>query len=82
MLRHLVRELESGLVHVSHGLQGIEGSVVAHGLARRQHAHIDILLVGCLDLLLLLLQELDLLLDGKLLHYRPLATSRHAGEGR
>lgn len=40
------------------------------GLAGGYHAHIYILLMGRLDLLLLLLQELNLLLDGQLFHYQ------------
>jgi hypothetical protein len=60
----LVRELES----IAHGLQRIEWSAGADGLARGHHAHVDILLMGGLDLLLLLLQELNLLLDCKLFH--------------
>ena len=32
------------------------------------HAHVDILLVGCGDLLLLRLQHFDLLCEGKLFH--------------
>lgn len=35
-------------------------------LSRRNHAHVDILLMGSLYLLLLLLKKLDLLLDGQL----------------
>jgi hypothetical protein len=51
--------------HVGHG--GLERVVAAgaKGLAR-QHVH---LLVGSLELLLLLLQQLDLLLDRQLLHW-------------
>lgn len=64
MLWDLARELES----IAHGLQRIEWAAGSDGLARRHHAHVDILLLGGLDLLLLLLQELDLLLDGKLFH--------------
>jgi len=41
---------------------------VWHLLLRRHHAHVDILLVLSGDLLLLLLQQLDLLGEGKLLH--------------
>lgn len=61
-------ELEGGLPHVAHGLQRIEGSIMCHGLAGGNHAHVDVLLVGSLDLLLLLLQQLDLLLDSQLFH--------------
>ena len=39
-------------------------------LRRWNHPHVDILLVGSLDLLLLLLEELDLLLDCQLFHCR------------
>jgi len=39
-------------------------------LGRGNHAHVDILLVGSLDLLLLLLKQLDLLLDSQLFHCR------------
>lgn len=52
LLSHLVWELES----IAHGLQRIESAVVTKGLARRHHPHVDILLMGRLDLLLLLLQ--------------------------
>lgn len=37
-------------------------------LLRRHHAHVNILLMLSSDLLLLLLQQLDLLGEGKLLH--------------
>lgn len=49
-------------------MQRIESPVVAKGLAGGHHAHVDVLLVRRLDLLLLLLQQLDLLLDGQLFH--------------
>jgi hypothetical protein len=39
-------------------------------LLLRDHAHVDILLVGCGDLLLLCLQHLDLLSERELLHWR------------
>jgi hypothetical protein len=48
-------ELEAGLLHITHGLQRIELTTV-HGLARRHHAHVHVLLLRSLDLLLLLLQ--------------------------
>lgn len=54
-------------------------------MGRRHHAHVDILLVGCLDLLLLLLQQLDLLLDGQLFHCGArdgLVSKTHEREGR
>jgi hypothetical protein len=37
-------------------------------LSRRDHAHIDVLLVCSLNLLLLLLEQFDLLLNRKLFH--------------
>lgn len=68
VLGYLVGELESILRHVAHGLQRIERSIRGHGLAGRNHSHIDILLVSGLNLLLLLLQKLNLLLDSQLFH--------------
>ena len=47
-------------------LEGVEAT--SHGLVGGQHAHVEVLLLCSLDLLLLLLQQLDLLLDGELLH--------------
>jgi hypothetical protein len=47
-------------------------------LGRRDHAHINILLVCSLDLLLLLLQKLDLLLNGKLLHYSKMGGQQYS----
>lgn len=71
-LLHLVGELEGTLVtHVAHGrLEGVEPTPRAELLSRRYHAHVDVLLMGSLQLLLLLLEELDLLLNGKLVHCR------------
>ena len=37
-------------------------------LSGRDHAHVDILLMGSLNLLLLLLKQFNLLLDSKLFH--------------
>jgi hypothetical protein len=72
LLLHLVRELEAALgPHVAHaGLQWVEITARAKLLPGGNHAHIDILLMGSLELLLLLLEELDLLLDSKLVHLR------------
>lgn len=70
MLWHLVWELEGVLRHVGHGLQRIEAATGNHRLSRGYHSHVDILLLRSLDLLLLLLQQFNLLLDGKLLHCR------------
>lgn len=39
-------------------------------LLRLNHAHVDVLLVGCGNLLLLLLQDFYLLGDGQLLHHQ------------
>lgn len=64
MLSHLVGKLES----IAHGLQRIECAIMTKGLARRNHAHVDILLMGRLDLLLLLLQQFNLLLNRQLFH--------------
>ena len=50
------------------GLEGIETASI-HSLVGRENAHVEVLLLGGLNLLLLLLQQLDLLLDSKLLHY-------------
>jgi hypothetical protein len=66
----LVGELESSLRHVGHGLQRIERTAGAERLSRGHHPHVDILLMSSLDLLLLLLQQLNLLLDGELFHCR------------
>ena len=38
-------------------------------LGRRNHSHVDILLMCGLNLLLLLLQKFDLLLNSKLFHW-------------
>lgn len=82
LLLQLGRELEGGLSHIAHGLQRIEISA-GHGLARWHHAHVDVLLVGGLDLLLLLLQQLDLLLNCQLLHCEKKEVSiKYASEGR
>lgn len=71
-LLHLVGELEGTLVtHVAHGrLERVEATSGAKLLGRRYHAHVDVLLMSSLQLLLLLLEELDLLLDSKLVHCR------------
>jgi hypothetical protein len=42
---------------------------LAQGLLGLQEPHVYILLMGCGDLLLLLLQQLNLLLNGQLFHY-------------
>lgn len=70
LLRKLLGELESVLRrHAAEaGLQGIEAGAGAERLTWGEHPHADVLLVCGLYLLLLLLQQLDLLLDGKLLH--------------
>lgn len=72
LLLHLARELEAALgPHVAHGgLEWVEVTPRAELLPRGDHSHIDVLLMGSLELLLLLLEELDLLLDSKLVHYR------------
>ena len=71
LLLHLVRKLEGALgPHVAHGrLQWVE-TTRPELLAGGDHAHIDVLLMGSLELLLLLLEQFDLLLDGKLVHCR------------
>jgi len=43
---------------------------VAELLLRLDHAHVNILLVRCGNLLLLLLEDLDLLCDGELFHHQ------------
>lgn len=68
VLGYLIRELEVILRHIAHRLQRIERSIMSHGLAGRNHSHVDILLMSSLNLLLLLLQELDLLLNRQLFH--------------
>lgn len=82
---NLVREREGILRQVAHGLQRIERVARADVLARGEHSHVHILLVSSLDLLLLLLEQFNLLLDGKLLHYRKAGVSHDrgidAGEG-
>jgi hypothetical protein len=45
------------------------------------HAHVDILLVGCGDLLLLCLQHLDLLSERELLHWRDVSVLEGARFG-
>jgi hypothetical protein len=72
LLRHLIGELECALGRQILHLLGLDRVVSAGGqmLGWRDHAHIDVLLVGSLDLLLLLLKQLDLLLDRQLFHCR------------
>lgn len=68
-LLHLIGELEVVLGDVLHLLlEGIVSAGSCEMLGWRNHAHIDVLLVGSLYLLLLLLKKLDLLLNGQLLH--------------
>ena len=50
-------------------------------LLLRDHAHVDILLVGCGDLLLLCLQHLDLLSERELLHWRCVLAWEGARDG-
>ena len=76
LLLKLVWELEG--VHIWRQvwhllLQWVEATDWDHALVWRNHAHVDILLVGSLNLLLLLLKQFDLLLDSKLLHYQELS---------
>ena len=68
LLRHGRGELEGGLGRHARDilLEGVEAT--SHGLVGGHHAHVEVLLLCSLDLLLLLLQQLDLLLDGELLH--------------
>lgn len=72
LLLHLIGELEAGLgsqvLHLL--LERVISSTRSQLLRWWNHAHVDILLVGRLDLLLLLLEELDLLLDCQLFHAR------------
>lgn len=68
VLLTLLGELVVRLLHVLHlalHLKLLAGEV----LLGRDHAHVDILLMSGSDLLLLLLEGLDLLGDGKLLHH-------------
>jgi hypothetical protein len=75
LLRHLVGELE-GSLHVTHGLHRVESRT--HSLLRRHDAHVHVLLLSSLNLLLLLLEQFDLLLNGELFHARVL---EHAHQG-
>jgi hypothetical protein len=77
-LSHLLRELEVArcLRHLALHLE------VTQMLLRLDHAHVNILLVCCSDLLLLLLQNLDLLCDGELFHCRLRQLCSHGTNGR
>lgn len=74
LLRHLVGELETRLCHGQRS-----ETAPRHRLTRGHHAHIDVLLLGRLNLLLLLLKQLDLLLDRQLFHSR---VGKHAHQRR
>jgi len=54
------------ILHLALELLILSGKLLLLG----NHAHVDILLVGCGDLLLLCLQHLDLLSERELLHWR------------
>lgn len=91
MRRRLGRSVHGdGKVLLAHGLGELEvvGSDIGHlalhlevaeMLLRLDHAHVDILLVCCGDLLLLLLKDLDLLCNGKLLHCASYVSRRFPG---
>jgi hypothetical protein len=74
LLWHLLRKLEVA------GMRGNVGHLPLHlevgagqVLLRLYHAHVDVLLVGGGNLLLLLLEDFDLLCNSKLLHCRILS---------
>ena len=65
LLAHGLGELEVVGSDTGHLALHLE---VAELLLRLDHAHIDVLLVGCSNLLLLLLEDLNLLCNSKLFH--------------
>jgi len=68
LLGHLLRKLKLVCVRRYIGHLSLHLEVAGQVLLGLNHAHIDILLVSRSNLLLLLLQNLYLLGDGKLLH--------------
>lgn len=68
LLLHLVGELKASLRRQVLHLRLERVVAGSEMLGRRDHAHVYILLMCSLNLLLLLLEKLDLLLDGQLLH--------------
>ena len=81
LLLHLIGKLEVALWDILHllllyGIAAARSQVLGGG----NHAHVDILLVGSLDLLLLLLKQFDLLLNSKLLHCR--STSQQISDAK
>lgn len=74
LLLNLLGKLE--LRHSSHGALALVSRKVDGWqlLLLWDHAHVDVLLVGSGNLLLLLLQELDLLLQSQLFHCRELTS--------
>ena len=70
LLRHLLRELEVVYLwrHIGHLSLHLKVGT-RKVLLRLYHAHVNILLVCCSDLLLLLLKDLDLLGNGEMFHY-------------
>lgn len=81
LLLLLLRELE-GIV-VGHLALHLGEGLVGELLLGLDHAQVDVLLVGCSDLLLLLLKEFDLLGEGELLHCeivsKPTPKDKHGG---
>lgn len=69
LLLLLLRELEGVDLGVAHIATLLESVNLAQ-LLRLQQSHVYVLLVCSCNLLLLLLKQLDLLLDGQLFHWK------------
>jgi hypothetical protein len=65
LLESIVVLVDLKILHLALQLLILRGKLLLLG----NHAHVDILLVGCGDLLLLCLQHLNLLSERKLLHW-------------
>ena len=65
-LESIVVLVDLEILHLALKLLILGGKLLLLG----DHAHVDILLVGCGDLLLLCLQHLDLLSERELLHWK------------
>jgi hypothetical protein len=81
LLLLLLRELEG--VVVGHLTLHLGEGLIGELLLGLDHAQIDVLLVGCSDLLLLLLKKFNLLGEGELLHCEtvsePISTDKDGG---
>lgn len=78
LLLWLLRELEG--VVVGHLTLHLGKGLVGELLLGLDHAQVDVLLVGCSNLLLLLLKEFDLLGESELFHYETVSKATSTDE--